>query len=304
MSATVLQFDSSSRGEQTSSTRHCAREVATLIRFALKTKPRPRGASSPLELASETRTTGASCPWNLSTVPTRTPGRHARAERAHLGVVGGDDEDVLDSERPRPPVGVRVRRPEHSLDRGRDGARLLPRELPVAGVLDLAQEKPVPCRDAPPPRHLGHVEPARVVGVGRERRELRPQPPRLGEEDPAIGRHRRLVVEEVLEHRRLGDLGLRALHDLRELVGVAEEDEVARGVPDRDDVGERDLAGLVHDERVAEAREVLAREERGGAGDELELGVEELLPPVARVHAIALEPGILEAGGRLPQTAS
>ena len=71
MSATVLQAASSSRGEQRSSTRHCAREVATLIRFGLKTKASPRGASSPLELASETRTTGASCPWNLSTAELR-----------------------------------------------------------------------------------------------------------------------------------------------------------------------------------------------------------------------------------------
>jgi hypothetical protein len=34
-------------------------------------------------------------------------------------------------------------------------------------------------------------------------------------------------------------------------------------------VGERDLAGLVDDRRVAEVREVLAREEPRGAGDEL-----------------------------------
>ena len=43
------------------------------MRLRLKTKERPRGASSPLELASETITTGASCPWNLSTVPTLMP---------------------------------------------------------------------------------------------------------------------------------------------------------------------------------------------------------------------------------------
>ena len=36
----------------------------------------PRGASSGDELAIETSTTGACCPWNLSTVPT---GRSDRA---------------------------------------------------------------------------------------------------------------------------------------------------------------------------------------------------------------------------------
>jgi hypothetical protein len=44
--------------DQTSSTRHCAREVATLIRLWLKTNPRRRAASSALEPASETSTTG------------------------------------------------------------------------------------------------------------------------------------------------------------------------------------------------------------------------------------------------------
>ena len=50
-----------------------AREIATLRRLRLKRNSRLRGISSPLEVAIEKKTTWASWPWNLSTVPTRTP---------------------------------------------------------------------------------------------------------------------------------------------------------------------------------------------------------------------------------------
>eukprot|EP00321_Phaeocystis_globosa_P005648 CAMPEP_0118843846 /NCGR_PEP_ID=MMETSP1162-20130426/83920_1 /TAXON_ID=33656 /ORGANISM="Phaeocystis Sp, Strain CCMP2710" /LENGTH=80 /DNA_ID=CAMNT_0006775949 /DNA_START=135 /DNA_END=374 /DNA_ORIENTATION=+ len=63
--------------------RHCARERATLRRLALSTKgmpwaPPPASAaaaesSSKSEWVSETIETGASWPWNRSTVPTRAP---------------------------------------------------------------------------------------------------------------------------------------------------------------------------------------------------------------------------------------
>ena len=40
---------------------------------------------------------GASCPWNLSTVPTLRPAE-APGSRNHLGVVGRDDEYVVEGE--------------------------------------------------------------------------------------------------------------------------------------------------------------------------------------------------------------
>lgn len=52
---------------------HCAREMATLMRFRLRRKPIPRGTSPWDEAVIETIAIGASWPWNLSTVPTRTP---------------------------------------------------------------------------------------------------------------------------------------------------------------------------------------------------------------------------------------
>ena len=52
------------------------------------------------------------------------------------------------------------------------------------------------------------------------------------------------------EHRRVRARRVRALRDLRELVRVAEQDEVSRRRADRERVGERDLPGLVDEERV------------------------------------------------------
>ena len=68
---------SSSRGLQTSTAKQRAREIATLSRLRLKRNSRLRGMSSPLEVAIEKKTTGASWPWNLSTVPIADAGWQA-----------------------------------------------------------------------------------------------------------------------------------------------------------------------------------------------------------------------------------
>ncbi len=52
------------------------------------------------------------------------------------------------------------------------------------------------------------AEPPLVVRVRRERAELRPEPPRLREKDPAVGWHRLVIAEEVLEHRATRALGM------------------------------------------------------------------------------------------------
>ena len=106
------------------------------------------------------------------------------------------------------------------------------------------------------------------------------------------------LAEQVPEHGGLRLVRHRALRDLRQLVRVAEQDEVPRRVADRDDVRERDLARLVDDQRVDEAGEVLAREEPRRARDELELLVEQVAPVVARIDELALEARVA-AGGLL-----
>lgn len=80
--------------------RHFARETATLTRLRLSRNPMRRGTSPWEEAVIETSTTGASWPWNLSTVPSRTPPRLAIANASRMqmtcALYGDDQEVVLD----------------------------------------------------------------------------------------------------------------------------------------------------------------------------------------------------------------
>ena len=126
----VRQLTSSSRGLATRYARHRAREIATFSRLRESRNSRPRGTSSPLELAIEKMTTSASWPWNLSTVPTRAP----RGQR--LGAARSPARCTARRRASRragsPPAD------EQPLDAApRDRARPPPRRLlPVALVLD------------------------------------------------------------------------------------------------------------------------------------------------------------------------
>src|SRR3954465_6149289 len=71
---TELQGVYSNSGEANSTDKHRAREIATFNRLRENRNSRPRGMFSPFDDASEMSTTAASCPWNLSTVPTRALG--------------------------------------------------------------------------------------------------------------------------------------------------------------------------------------------------------------------------------------
>src|SRR5262245_48469159 len=81
---------------------------------------------------------------------------------------------------------------------------------------------------------------------------------------------------------------MRALRDLRELVRIAEQNDVAGRRSDGDRVCERDLAGLVEEQRVQMSVEVLAREQERGAGEQLELLVEHRLVRVRAVDELVL----------------
>ena len=70
--STVVQRASSRRGDAKTRASALARETATLMRLSEKRNSMPRGTSSIEEAVIDTRQTGASWPWNLSTVPTRT----------------------------------------------------------------------------------------------------------------------------------------------------------------------------------------------------------------------------------------
>ena len=80
------------------------------------------------------------------------------------------------------------------------------------------------------------------------------------------------IAEEVLEHRAARVAGMDALRHLRELHRVAEQDERPRARAERERVGERGLARLVDEEVVERPVELLAREQPGGAGEEVRVG--------------------------------
>ena len=84
-------------------------------------------------------TTGASWPWNLSTVPTARAGRQRLASMRDLGVVRGDDQDVVDGQRTRLPVAVgeRCRRSSNWRTASAMTADLLGRRVAVARVRHL-----------------------------------------------------------------------------------------------------------------------------------------------------------------------
>ena len=211
----------------------------------------PRGASSRVELAIETNTTGACWPWNLSTVPTATsPGSRERSIRTCALYGATTRMSLASSGRVAPSL----------VGEGRADAALRPRPRsrrasssedwlwPSCGTG--SRPGAVAAREAPTLGHLGVIEAPVVVGVRGERAELRPEAPGLGEEEPSLRGHGLVVAEEVLEHREPRPLRVRALRDLRQLVRVAEQDEGARSRPDREHVGERELAGLVDEEHV------------------------------------------------------
>ena len=97
------------------------------------------------------------------------------------------------------------------------------------------------------------------------------QPVRRLEEQAAIRGDRPCAAQQVLERRRLGAFRVGALRDLRQLVGVAEQDERARGPGHGAHGRERQLAGLVDEQDVDRVGHVVAGPEPAGAADDLEL---------------------------------
>ena len=157
------------------------------------------------------------------------------------------------------PLDLRADRAAASSDDGR-----------VALVLD-RQEARARCRASVAWRRalLGGREPAVVERVRDEPADVGVHPARaLEEEAPVLG-DRRALAEQVLEHRAPALAGMDALRDLRELQRVAEQHERPRARAQRERVRERDLAGLVDEEVVELPVELLAREEPGGAREEV-----------------------------------
>ena len=93
--------------------------------------------------------------------------------------------------------------------------------------------------------------------------------PGLGEENAAILGDRRGIIQQMLEHRTAGAFRMRALRHVRQLLRIAEQDDVARGGADGNRIRERRLAGLVDEQIIERLVECRAREQPRRAGDEL-----------------------------------
>ena len=111
---------------------------------------------------------------------------------------------------------------------------------------------------------------------------------------------RLVLAEQVLEHRRVRARRVRALRDLRELVRVAEQDDVPRRRPDREHVRERDLPRLVDEQRVHVPVELLAREQERRAREQLQLLVEHVVVRARAVDELVLVLGLRVAARLLP----
>lgn len=94
-------------------------------------------------------------------------------------------------------------------------------------------------------------------------------PPGLAEEHTAVGRHGRGVAEQVLEGAATAAARVRGLGDLRQLRGVAEQEDVARGAAGGERVRERELPCLVDDLDVdGSGGHVVTGEQPGRPGDQ------------------------------------
>ena len=89
------------------------------------------------------------------------------------------------------------------------------------------------------------------------------------DEQAALGRDRRVLAEQVLQHGHARARRVDRLRDLGELLGIAEQDHVARARAHRERVGERDLAGLVDQQVVERLVHLLAAEQPRGPGHEV-----------------------------------
>ena len=204
-------------------------------------------------------------------MPTSTAVREPLAQQPHLRVVGRDDHDVLVARAAaRRPPSVNVWPSSRSISAAIASASSS-ESTRFPSCSTASQRTPTPSEVVRSRALRDRAEPTLVERLRDEAADLRVHPPRLLEEEAELGRDRLVLAEQVLEHARAGAVGMDALRHLRELERVAEQDERRGRGAAGERVGEAVLAGLVDDERVELAVELLAREEPRRAGDELDL---------------------------------
>ena len=81
------------------------------------------------------------------------------------------------------------------------------------------------------------------------------------QQETKLGRDRHVIADEMAKRGRISTVGMHALRDLRQLVGVAQQDDRGGRAADGDHVGQRHLASLVDEEDIDRIEHVVAGEE-------------------------------------------
>ena len=246
----------------------------------------PRETSECEDAAIDRIATAASWPWNLSTVPTGDVGQagvvEGAAQLADLAVVGRDDDDVgwraavaarPGRRRSRAPCGSCQVRPSRSCTRSRTTSASSGDHVELSWWSTRRTcrpgSTPSSCRAA-----VTDVLGAQLAGVRQPRDGLgegRVHAPGRLEEVAELGRQHRLVADQPAERGRVDGVGVGALRHLRQLLGVAEQQQPVAGHRAGEGLREGELPGLVDDDEVelAAADPLGAGEVPGGAADDV-----------------------------------
>ena len=111
------------------------------------------------------------------------------------------------------------------------------------------------------------------------------------EEDAPVVGDGVVAAEQVLQSRGVGAFRVSAALRLLKLLRVAEQDDISGGLRHGENVGERDLAGLVDEKNVERARIVLARPEPGRPGADLRTSPGKGVRAQCRCRSTSLDPG-------------
>ncbi len=261
--STVRQSTSSSRGEQTTYARHCARETATFSRFRESRKSSPRGTSSPLERRHRVEDDRRLAALELVDRADLDAGGQPLAQQPHLRVVRRDDHHVGRARAAARSALVTERLPDEPLDlgaRSRPPPRSDSTRLPSCSTGEPADA------DAVGGRPLGALAGSSRAGPRRTRPRRTGRPPGASAASargrcprpPGSSRARRggARARDAPEPARM-----HALRDLGELERVAEQDEPPRGGAAGERVGEA-RSGRPRRRRACRARRRAPRARR------------------------------------------
>ena len=111
----------------------------------------------------------------------------------------------------------------------------------------------------------------------------------------SIWRHRVVSFEQVLEHRHTHAAGMNPLRDVRQLLRIAQHDQVAGARTHRHRIRQRHLARFVDEQIVELPLHLFPGEQPRRAGDNLRVGLFARLVAARRLEALAVVLGLVAA---------